>query len=182
MLQDFICIFSRQTALIHKETATQSLASLPHPWPQVHPLHLPPAEYLSFCCPEMSTGPDSSLPLSLILQSGKTDFILFWDHTRVVFSKVLPDSNLRPPAHTQHEQVGFCSITPALGREILDLSNSVPRGSAVSRQASSLQVKQILRRRQIRPHWMFVLDSLLSRAVRAALAVLGPGRGGGACR
>lgn len=33
-------------------------------------------------------------------------------------------------------------------------------------------VKQILRRRQIRPHWMFVLDSLLSRAVRAALAVL----------
>ncbi|XP_055117248.1 mitogen-activated protein kinase kinase kinase 6 isoform X2 [Symphalangus syndactylus] len=35
-------------------------------------------------------------------------------------------------------------------------------------------VKQILRRRQIRPHWMFVLDSLLSRAVRAALAVLGP--------
>ncbi|XP_032156896.1 mitogen-activated protein kinase kinase kinase 6 isoform X4 [Sapajus apella] len=34
-------------------------------------------------------------------------------------------------------------------------------------------VKQILRRRQIRPHWMFVLDSLLSRAVRAALAVLG---------
>uniref|UniRef100_A0A8C9QGI5 mitogen-activated protein kinase kinase kinase n=1 Tax=Spermophilus dauricus TaxID=99837 RepID=A0A8C9QGI5_SPEDA len=37
-----------------------------------------------------------------------------------------------------------------------------------------LQVKQILRRRQIRPHWMFVLDSLLSRAVRAALAVLDP--------
>ncbi|XP_008058536.2 mitogen-activated protein kinase kinase kinase 6, partial [Carlito syrichta] len=35
-------------------------------------------------------------------------------------------------------------------------------------------VKRILRRRQIRPHWMFVLDSLLSRAVRAALAVLGP--------
>ncbi|XP_049734375.1 mitogen-activated protein kinase kinase kinase 6 isoform X3 [Elephas maximus indicus] len=35
-------------------------------------------------------------------------------------------------------------------------------------------VKQVLRRRQIRPHWMFVLDSLLSRAVRAALAVLGP--------
>ncbi|XP_057557696.1 mitogen-activated protein kinase kinase kinase 6 isoform X2 [Hippopotamus amphibius kiboko] len=35
-------------------------------------------------------------------------------------------------------------------------------------------VKQILRRRQIRPHWMFVLDSLLSRAVRAALAVLAP--------
>lgn len=35
-------------------------------------------------------------------------------------------------------------------------------------------VKQILRRRQIRPHWMFVLDSLLSRAVRVALAVLGP--------
>ncbi|XP_060061627.1 mitogen-activated protein kinase kinase kinase 6 isoform X2 [Erinaceus europaeus] len=35
-------------------------------------------------------------------------------------------------------------------------------------------VKQILRRRQIRPHWMFVLDSLLSRAVRAAWAVLGP--------
>uniref|UniRef100_H0VL94 mitogen-activated protein kinase kinase kinase n=1 Tax=Cavia porcellus TaxID=10141 RepID=H0VL94_CAVPO len=35
-------------------------------------------------------------------------------------------------------------------------------------------VKQILRRRQIRPHWMFVLDSLLSRAVRAALAVLDP--------
>ncbi|PNJ20463.1 MAP3K6 isoform 4 [Pongo abelii] len=35
-------------------------------------------------------------------------------------------------------------------------------------------VKQILRKRQIRPHWMFVLDSLLSRAVRAALAVLGP--------
>ncbi|KAM6219993.1 mitogen-activated protein kinase kinase kinase 6 [Rhynchocyon petersi] len=35
-------------------------------------------------------------------------------------------------------------------------------------------VKQILRQRQIRPHWMFVLDSLLSRAVRAALAVLGP--------
>ncbi|XP_006862440.1 PREDICTED: mitogen-activated protein kinase kinase kinase 6 [Chrysochloris asiatica] len=35
-------------------------------------------------------------------------------------------------------------------------------------------VKKILRRRQIRPHWMFVLDSLLSRAVRAALAVLGP--------
>lgn len=33
-------------------------------------------------------------------------------------------------------------------------------------------VKQILRRRQIRPHWMFVLDSLLSRAVWAALAVL----------
>ncbi|KAM4872807.1 mitogen-activated protein kinase kinase kinase 6 [Thomomys bottae] len=33
-------------------------------------------------------------------------------------------------------------------------------------------VKQILRRRQIRPHWMFVLDSLLSRAVRAALAML----------
>ncbi|KAK7807093.1 hypothetical protein U0070_007393 [Myodes glareolus] len=33
-------------------------------------------------------------------------------------------------------------------------------------------VKQILRGRQIRPHWMFVLDSLLSRAVRAALAVL----------
>lgn len=33
-------------------------------------------------------------------------------------------------------------------------------------------VKQILRRRQIRPHWMFVLDSLLSRAVRAAMAVL----------
>ncbi|XP_052033581.1 mitogen-activated protein kinase kinase kinase 6 [Apodemus sylvaticus] len=33
-------------------------------------------------------------------------------------------------------------------------------------------VKQILRRRQIRPHWMFVLDSLLSRAVRAALTVL----------
>lgn len=38
------------------------------------------------------------------------------------------------------------------------------------------QVKQILRRRQIRPHWMFVLDSLLSRAVRAALAVLDAGR------
>lgn len=36
-------------------------------------------------------------------------------------------------------------------------------------------VKQILRRRQIRPHWMFVLDSLLSRAVRGALAVLSPG-------
>ncbi|XP_045440933.1 mitogen-activated protein kinase kinase kinase 6 isoform X4 [Pipistrellus kuhlii] len=36
-------------------------------------------------------------------------------------------------------------------------------------------VKQILHRRQIRPHWMFVLDSLLSRAVRAALAVLSPG-------
>ncbi|XP_006883528.1 PREDICTED: mitogen-activated protein kinase kinase kinase 6 [Elephantulus edwardii] len=35
-------------------------------------------------------------------------------------------------------------------------------------------VKQILRQRQIRPHWMFVLDSLLSRAVRAALSVLGP--------
>ncbi|XP_074233168.1 mitogen-activated protein kinase kinase kinase 6 isoform X1 [Camelus bactrianus] len=35
-------------------------------------------------------------------------------------------------------------------------------------------VKQILRRRQIRPHWMFVLDSLLSRAVRTALAVLAP--------
>ncbi|KAM8959131.1 LOW QUALITY PROTEIN: mitogen-activated protein kinase kinase kinase 6 [Lycaon pictus] len=35
-------------------------------------------------------------------------------------------------------------------------------------------VKQILRRRHIRPHWMFVLDSLLSRAVRVALAVLGP--------
>ncbi|KAJ1065034.1 hypothetical protein K5549_005843 [Capra hircus] len=43
------------------------------------------------------------------------------------------------------------------------------------------QVKQVLRRRQIRPHWMFVLDSLLSRAVRAALAVLAPGgRKGGA--
>lgn len=40
------------------------------------------------------------------------------------------------------------------------------------------QVKQILRRRQIRPHWMFVLDSLLSRAVRAALAVLDAGRRG----
>lgn len=40
------------------------------------------------------------------------------------------------------------------------------------------QVKQILRRRQIRPHWMFVLDSLLSRAVRAALAVLDSGRRG----
>uniref|UniRef100_G1NWF4 mitogen-activated protein kinase kinase kinase n=1 Tax=Myotis lucifugus TaxID=59463 RepID=G1NWF4_MYOLU len=39
-------------------------------------------------------------------------------------------------------------------------------------------VKQILRRRQIRPHWMFVLDSLLSRAVRGALAVLSPGRPG----
>ncbi|XP_033278354.1 mitogen-activated protein kinase kinase kinase 6 isoform X3 [Orcinus orca] len=37
-----------------------------------------------------------------------------------------------------------------------------------------LQVKQILHRRQIRPHWMFVLDSLLSRAVLAALAVLAP--------
>lgn len=36
------------------------------------------------------------------------------------------------------------------------------------------EVKQVLRRRQIRPHWMFVLDSLLSRAVRAALAVLAP--------
>ncbi|XP_004592256.2 mitogen-activated protein kinase kinase kinase 6 isoform X2 [Ochotona princeps] len=35
-------------------------------------------------------------------------------------------------------------------------------------------VKEILRRRRIRPHWMFVLDSLLSRAVRAALAVLVP--------
>ncbi|XP_054427789.1 mitogen-activated protein kinase kinase kinase 6 isoform X3 [Pteronotus mesoamericanus] len=35
-------------------------------------------------------------------------------------------------------------------------------------------VKQILRRRQIRPHWMFVLDSLLSRAVEVALAVLSP--------
>ncbi|XP_058892021.1 mitogen-activated protein kinase kinase kinase 6 [Kogia breviceps] len=35
-------------------------------------------------------------------------------------------------------------------------------------------VKQILHRRQIRPHWMFVLDSLLSRAVLAALAVLAP--------
>ncbi|KAF4013945.1 hypothetical protein G4228_005497 [Cervus hanglu yarkandensis] len=35
-------------------------------------------------------------------------------------------------------------------------------------------VKHVLRRRQIRPHWMFVLDSLLSRAVRAALAVLAP--------
>lgn len=42
-------------------------------------------------------------------------------------------------------------------------------------------MKQVLRRRQIRPHWMFVLDSLLSRAVRAALAVLAPGgRKGGA--
>ncbi|KAM9242448.1 mitogen-activated protein kinase kinase kinase 6 isoform 3-T3 [Dugong dugon] len=40
--------------------------------------------------------------------------------------------------------------------------------------AFSDAVKQILRRRQICPHWMFVLDSLLSRAVRAALAVLGP--------
>ncbi|KAM6172180.1 mitogen-activated protein kinase kinase kinase 6 isoform 1-T1 [Erethizon dorsatum] len=40
--------------------------------------------------------------------------------------------------------------------------------------AFSDAVKQILRRRQIRPHWMFVLDSLLSRAVRAALAVLDP--------
>ncbi|XP_066231633.1 mitogen-activated protein kinase kinase kinase 6 [Saccopteryx leptura] len=35
-------------------------------------------------------------------------------------------------------------------------------------------VKQILRRRQIRPHWMFVLHSLLSRAARVALAVLSP--------
>ncbi|XP_036113180.1 mitogen-activated protein kinase kinase kinase 6 isoform X2 [Molossus molossus] len=35
-------------------------------------------------------------------------------------------------------------------------------------------VKQILRRRQIRPHWMFVLDSLLSRAVGVALSVLSP--------
>ncbi|MBV95388.1 Mitogen-activated protein kinase kinase kinase 6, partial [Eschrichtius robustus] len=50
-------------------------------------------------------------------------------------------------------------------------------------------VKQILHRRQIRPHWMFVLDSLLSRAVRAALAVLAPDdliytriRGGMICR
>ncbi|XP_060480914.2 mitogen-activated protein kinase kinase kinase 6 isoform X1 [Panthera onca] len=43
-------------------------------------------------------------------------------------------------------------------------------------------VKQILRRRHIRPHWMFVLDSLLSRAVRVALAVLGPGGPNGAGR
>lgn len=43
-------------------------------------------------------------------------------------------------------------------------------------------MKQILHRRQIRPHWMFVLDSLLSRAVLAALAVLAPGGWGtGAC-
>ncbi|KAF6109995.1 mitogen-activated protein kinase kinase kinase 6 [Phyllostomus discolor] len=40
--------------------------------------------------------------------------------------------------------------------------------------AFSPAVKQILRRRQIRPHWMFVLDSLLSSAVEVALAVLSP--------
>ncbi|XP_028936678.1 mitogen-activated protein kinase kinase kinase 6 [Ornithorhynchus anatinus] len=33
-------------------------------------------------------------------------------------------------------------------------------------------VKRVLRRHQIRPHWMFALDSLMSRAVQAALAVL----------
>uniref|UniRef100_A0A4X2KH68 mitogen-activated protein kinase kinase kinase n=1 Tax=Vombatus ursinus TaxID=29139 RepID=A0A4X2KH68_VOMUR len=34
-------------------------------------------------------------------------------------------------------------------------------------------VKRVLRRHEIRPHWMFALDGLMSRAVRAALAVLG---------
>uniref|UniRef100_A0A4X2KBP0 mitogen-activated protein kinase kinase kinase n=1 Tax=Vombatus ursinus TaxID=29139 RepID=A0A4X2KBP0_VOMUR len=36
-------------------------------------------------------------------------------------------------------------------------------------------VKRVLRRHEIRPHWMFALDGLMSRAVRAALAVLGTG-------
>ncbi|XP_072465602.1 mitogen-activated protein kinase kinase kinase 6 isoform X2 [Notamacropus eugenii] len=34
-------------------------------------------------------------------------------------------------------------------------------------------VKRVLRRHEIRPHWMFALDGLMNRAVRAALAVLG---------
>jgi len=40
---------------------------------------------------------------------------------------------------------------------------------------SLFQAKSVLRLHNIKPHWMFTLDTLVSSAVNAVIAVLKPG-------
>uniref|UniRef100_A0A8C9K0X5 mitogen-activated protein kinase kinase kinase n=1 Tax=Panthera tigris altaica TaxID=74533 RepID=A0A8C9K0X5_PANTA len=122
---------------------------------------------------EEPTSPEESSGLSLLHQESKRRAML-----ASVLEQRLPTlaENLR----LKQEQVGAPLPRPqvrlAFGRRLSRAFRLEPHLCLRLSQAPflPLQVKQILRRRHIRPHWMFVLDSLLSRAVRVALAVLGP--------
>ncbi|XP_039087508.1 mitogen-activated protein kinase kinase kinase 6 isoform X2 [Hyaena hyaena] len=140
---------------------------------------------------EEPTSPEESSGLSLLHQESKRRAML-----AAVLEQELPTlvENLRPKQE-QGPHLGSNHVEQLL--RCLGAHIHTPNRRQLAQELRALQrqlraeglgpvllhgplfafpdaVKQILRRRQIRPHWMFVLDSLLSRAVRVALAVLGP--------
>ncbi|XP_055467091.1 mitogen-activated protein kinase kinase kinase 6 isoform X1 [Psammomys obesus] len=175
------------------DSATQS-QTFPRPQaPSQHPPS-PPKRCLSYGdtsqlrVPEEPASPEESSGLSLLHQESKRRAML-----AAVLGQELPtlaESLLEQEQDSRLSRNHVEQLLRCLGAQI-----HTPNRRQLAQELRALQaqlraqglgpallngplfafpeaVKQILRRRQIRPHWMFVLNSLLSRAVRAALAVL----------